>query len=68
VDWKYAYGFTDELLQGTHIVGHNGGFPGINSQLDIYLGKGYTVAVMSNYDPPAAQHVTKRIRALLLRK
>ncbi|MDY7228901.1 serine hydrolase domain-containing protein [Hyalangium rubrum] len=65
---KYAYGFSDELVQGTHIVGHNGGFPGINSQLDIYLGKDYTVAVMSNYDPPAAGRVAQKVRSLLLRK
>lgn len=62
----YAYGFFDEQVQGTHIVGHGGGFAGINSQLDIYLGRGYTVAVMSNYDPPAAQRVARRVRALLL--
>lgn len=64
---KYAYGFFDEQVQGAHIIGHGGGFPGINSQLDIYLGKGYTVAVMSNYDPPTAGRVARRIRTLLLR-
>jgi CubicO group peptidase (beta-lactamase class C family) len=66
-DTRYAYGFFDEQLQGARIIGHGGGFPGINSQLDIYLGKGYTVAVMSNQDPPSAQRVSQRIRALLLR-
>ncbi|HYH97660.1 serine hydrolase domain-containing protein [Hyalangium sp.] len=66
-DEKYAYGFFDEQVQGTRIVGHGGGFPGINSQLDMYLGKGYTVVVMSNYDPPAAGRVSQRIRTLLLR-
>lgn len=65
--WKYAYGFSDEQDQGTRIFGHNGGFPGINSQLDIYPDKGYTVVVMSNYDPPAAGRVAQRIRTLLLR-
>lgn len=62
----YAYGFFDTQVQGTHIVGHSGGFAGISSQLDIYLGKGYTVAVMSNYDPPAANRIIRRVRALLL--
>jgi CubicO group peptidase (beta-lactamase class C family) len=65
--WKYAYGFSDEQVQGTRIFGHNGGFPGINSQLDIYPEQGYTVVVMSNYDPPAAGRVAQRIRTLLLR-
>lgn len=63
---RYAYGFFDERLNETRVVGHGGGFPGINSQLDIYVGRGYAVAVMSNYDPPAAQRVANRIRSLLV--
>jgi CubicO group peptidase (beta-lactamase class C family) len=59
---KYAYGFRDDSRNGHRIVGHEGGFPGINSQLDIYLDLGYTVAVMSNYDPPAAARVANRMR------
>ena len=59
---KYAYGFEDDSRNGHRIVGHEGGFPGINSQLDIYLDLGYTVAVMSNYDPPAAARVADRLR------
>lgn len=62
---KYAYGFFDRRTDGIRIVGHSGGFPGINSQLDMYLDSGYTVAVMSNYDPPAAQRVAGKIRQLL---
>lgn len=62
---KYAYGFSDAKYHDTRIVGHGGGFPGINSQLDIYLDKGYTVAVMSNYDPPAAQRVADKAKALI---
>ena len=33
---KYAYRFSEEVVSGHRIVGHSGGFPGINSQLDIY--------------------------------
>jgi CubicO group peptidase (beta-lactamase class C family) len=62
---KYAYGFSDEKYRDTRIVGHGGGFPGINSQLDIYLDKGYTVAVMSNYDPPAAQRIADKAKVLI---
>lgn len=52
--WKNnLYLHRDDSRNGHRIVGHEGGFPGINSQLDIYLDLGYTVAVMSNYDPPA---------------
>jgi hypothetical protein len=47
---------------------HGGGFPGINSQLDIDSGLGYDVAVMSNYDPPVAMHVAGKLRSLICRK
>jgi CubicO group peptidase (beta-lactamase class C family) len=47
---KYGYGMEEEFLNGVRIVGHNGGGPGISSQLDMYPDLGYTVAVMSNYD------------------
>jgi CubicO group peptidase (beta-lactamase class C family) len=59
---KYAYGFMDRRVGGARIVGHSGGFPGINSQLDMYLDLGYTVAVMSNYDPPAASRIATRLQ------
>jgi CubicO group peptidase (beta-lactamase class C family) len=62
---KYAYGFIDRRAGATRIVGHGGGFAGINSNLDMYLDSGYTVVVMSNYDPPAAQQVSEKIRQLL---
>jgi CubicO group peptidase (beta-lactamase class C family) len=66
-DAQYAYGFHNERVFGTRIVGHGGGFPGINGQLDIYLDRGYTVAVLANYDPPAAQSVAERLRDLITR-
>ena len=64
---KYAYGFFDEKMHGKRIVGHGGGFSGINSKLDIYLDSDYTVAVMSNYDPPAAERVSQELRNLICR-
>jgi hypothetical protein len=36
-----------------------------SNQLDIYLDKGYMVAVMSNYDPPAAQRIADKAKALI---
>jgi CubicO group peptidase (beta-lactamase class C family) len=62
---KYAYGFEDESLNGHRRFGHGGGFPGINSELRIYPDLGYTVAVMANYDPPAASRISERIGKLL---
>jgi CubicO group peptidase (beta-lactamase class C family) len=62
---KYAYGFQDEKINGHRRFGHNGGFPGINSELRIYPDLGYTVAVMANYDPPTASRVADRVEQLL---
>jgi CubicO group peptidase (beta-lactamase class C family) len=69
---RYGYGFDDNRTEGAHVVGHSGGFAGINSDLNIYLadgrGAGYVVAVMSNYDPPAASRVAGKLRALILQQ
>jgi CubicO group peptidase (beta-lactamase class C family) len=59
---SYGYGFG--VQTDPRIVGHSGGFPGINSQLDIYLDDDYTVAVMSNYSG-GAQPIVEKARALL---
>ena len=64
-DSKYAYGFEDDLVAGHRVVGHGGGAPGMNGQLDIYLDNGYTVVVLANLDPPVAQNVTGYIRERL---
>ncbi|MEZ4732720.1 MAG: serine hydrolase [Caldilineaceae bacterium] len=62
---EYGYGFGVETINGYRRFGHSGGFPGINSQLNIYPELGYVVAVMSNYDPPAATRVAERIGKLI---
>jgi CubicO group peptidase (beta-lactamase class C family) len=59
---NYGFGFMVDAQQRT--VGHAGGFPGINSQLDIYLDSDYTVAVMSNYSG-GAQPIIEKARSLL---
>lgn len=64
-DAHYGYGFMHETLNGYHRFGHSGGFPGINSELNIYPDLGYVVVVMANYDPPAASLVALRIGKLL---
>jgi len=60
-----TYGFGFIIDEGGRIVGHNGGFNGINSQLDIYEGEPYTFAVMSNYGG-GAQRVADKVRTLVL--
>ncbi|HEX8492743.1 MAG TPA: serine hydrolase [Pyrinomonadaceae bacterium] len=62
---KYAYGFQEEKINNQRRIGHGGGFPGINSELQIYPELGYTVAVMANYDPPTASRVAERVGDLL---
>ncbi len=47
---SYAYGFDDVRLNGTRIIGHNGGTPGYEGQLDIYPDRGVTVVILANQD------------------
>ena len=47
---KNAYGFGDRKINGARIVGHNGGSPGFEAQLDVYPDKGYTVVILTNQD------------------
>jgi len=51
---KYGYGFAEQMSKGERIIGHNGGFPGINSTLKMYMQSGYTLAILSNYDRGAS--------------
>lgn len=58
---KYAYGFEEHFVSGHRVVGHSGGAPGMNGELDVLLDNGYTVVVLANLDPPAAQQVAAYI-------
>jgi CubicO group peptidase (beta-lactamase class C family) len=62
----YGYGFRVAQGAGGKVVGHGGGFPGINSQLDIYVDSGYIVAAMSNIDNGASP-LANRIGQILAR-
>ena len=55
---KYAYGFQDQMINGTRCFGHGGGAPGMNGDLAICPGPGYVVAVLANMDPPAASRIS----------
>ncbi|MEP6860834.1 MAG: hypothetical protein ABJE66_09455 [Deltaproteobacteria bacterium] len=48
----------ESIQDGRRCVGHGGGAPGQNGQLTI-CDDGYTIVVLSNFDPPAAQLVEK---------
>ena len=60
----YGYGFGIQEIAGEKVVGHGGGFPGINSDLNIFTDSGYTIAVMSNRSGGANGPVS-RAQALL---
>ena len=44
-------------------LGIAGGAPGINAVVEADEERGYTIIVMSNYDPPAAEKLARQIRA-----
>ncbi len=56
---NYGYGFSVKTSVAGKVVGHAGGFDGINSNLDIYLDSGYVVAVMCNTDRGASPVAAK---------
>lgn len=60
------YGFGFQINGGGKSFGHSGGFPGINSNLEMYTGTGWTAIVMSNYSRgggPAIQKMRRLIDA-----
>jgi len=62
---KYGYGFGDREVNGRHVVGHNGGAPGIGASFEIFPELGYTAVVLTNYDPPAMSPVITKLRELV---
>ncbi|MBI3478730.1 MAG: beta-lactamase family protein [Acidobacteria bacterium] len=62
---QYAYGFGEKVVDGKRVVGHNGGAPGMNAELDMHLDTGYTVVVLANRDPSVAVDWARYITARL---
>ena len=59
---SYGYGFQFDAER--NVAGHGGGFTGINSNLDMYLGSGWSAIVMSNYSRGASP-VQLKMRQLI---
>lgn len=59
---RYGYGFGDKVFGGKHIVGHNGGSPGIAANFEMYPESGYTSVILMNADPPAMMPAIMGIR------
>ena len=63
-DSGYGYGFGISVGPRGVVVGHSGGFSGINGNLSIFVDAGYIVAVLSNYSDGASP-LADRIEALI---
>jgi CubicO group peptidase (beta-lactamase class C family) len=63
---RYGYGFGITEGPAGKVVGHSGGFAGINGNLDIFVDSGYIVAVLANVDNGASP-LANRINELLQR-
>jgi hypothetical protein len=63
---EYGFGFHVSEGKAGRVVGHSGGFVGINARLDMYLDLGYTVAVLANCSPPAAGIVADAMGRMIL--
>jgi CubicO group peptidase (beta-lactamase class C family) len=65
-DAGYGYGFGIEQGPKGLVVGHSGGFPGINGDLAIYVDADYTVAVLANQSG-AANPLSNSLQQLIQR-
>ena len=54
----------DDASDGVRCFGHGGGAPGMNGKLSI-CDSGYTIVVLANVDPPAADRIDSFIHARL---
>jgi CubicO group peptidase (beta-lactamase class C family) len=53
----YPYDFGGTVERAGRFIGHGGGAPGMNGELQHFLDSGYTLVVLANRDPPAAEYV-----------
>jgi CubicO group peptidase (beta-lactamase class C family) len=61
----YGYGCIIDKIGKLVAVGHTGQTPGTVVSFTMFPQLGYTVVVLSNYDVPAAERISVRIRSLL---
>jgi D-alanyl-D-alanine carboxypeptidase len=54
---SYGYGFAQMTMNGAKCVGHGGGSPGMNGEMEMCLDSSYIVVALANLDPPAATRV-----------
>jgi D-alanyl-D-alanine carboxypeptidase len=56
-----AYGFGVQTINGNQCFGHNGSSRGVNGDLEMCLNSKYSIVVLANMDPPAAEQVSEFI-------
>jgi CubicO group peptidase (beta-lactamase class C family) len=68
--WGGQYGYAMEIedVYGQTVVGHGGGFPGVNTHLYIVMDSPYTVVTLANQDPPAAEFAGQQLESLIVAK
>jgi CubicO group peptidase (beta-lactamase class C family) len=59
-----TYAAAANLVEGQWILGHNGGAPGVSTNVDTYPASGWTAVVLSNYDQ-ATREIDGMIRQLV---
>lgn len=65
---EQALGFSVRTFaDGTRSVGHGGGAPGMNGQMNYFPESGYLVVVLANLDPPCADELADFIATRLPR-
>lgn len=62
---QYGFGMTIRGEGPRRVFGHSGGAPGQNGELRVFPESGYTIVVLSNYDPPAASRLADYIEVRL---
>jgi hypothetical protein len=57
-----------EHVNGETLVGHGGGYPGVNTELNLVLNSPYTIVALANQDPPSADFASQMTNALVAKK
>ena len=62
----YGFGWFIESRNGQHIVEHEGGWQGFETQISRYIDTGLTVVVLTNLDSANPQQIADRVAAIYL--
>jgi CubicO group peptidase (beta-lactamase class C family) len=65
---EYGYAMQIEHVNGETLVGHGGGYPGVNTELNLVLNSPYTIVALANQDPPAADFASQMPNAVVAKK